>query len=72
LALEALPLQITPLMELSVLIVYFLVLHRREAVAGLLTMLLVERVALVVVLGLKVLPAVLQLLIKEPLVAQVL
>jgi hypothetical protein len=72
LALEALPLQITPLMELSVLIVYFLVLHQREAVAELLTMLLVERVALVAAVALKVLPAVLQLLIKEPLVAQVL
>jgi hypothetical protein len=72
LALEALPLQIIPPMELLVLIVCFLALHQREAVVELLTMLLVERVALVVVLGLKVLPAVLQLLIKEPLVAQVL
>ena len=64
--------QITPLMELLVLIAYFLVLHQREVVAGLLTMLLAVMVALVVVLGLKGLPAVLELLIKELLVAQVL
>jgi hypothetical protein len=59
-------------MELLALIVYFLVLHQREAVAGLLTMLLVEQVDPVVEVALKVLPAVPEPLIKEPLVAQVL
>jgi hypothetical protein len=72
LALEVRRRQITPPMELLVLIVYFLVLHQREAVAGLLTMLLVERVDPVVVLGLKVLPAVLEQLLKDMLAAQVL